>query len=285
MVKTLKVMLIAVLALYSGLCWAGEKTADPRSVEKLMVKSGLSKQLEQIAPMVQTGMAQQNQQSGSLTAAELNDLNNVAAKAFDAKTLTENVRKHIQANLSEADIQAALTWLNSPLGEKITKLEEDASTPAAYAEMEKMGDKLGGNAGRIDLVKKLDLAVKGTETGVALALNTQTALVAAMTSGMPQEKRPTMEAIEKELNKSRGQIQSAIEQSTLMSFLYAYRNLSDAEINKYIDFANSASGKKYSAVTSDAITAAVTNAAHVMGSMIAQNANKKASSAAGKQHI
>jgi len=285
MVRTFKVTLMSVLALYAGLCMAGENKPDSRPIQALMSKSGLNKQLEQLAPMVQVGMAQQNQQSEALPPETMSELSGLAAIAFDAATLKEKVQKHIQAKLAETDIQAALAWLRSPLGEKITKLEEDASTPAAYAEMQNMADKLGGNAGRVALAKKLDSAVKATETGVAVALNTQIALIAAMTSRMSPENRPTMDNIEKELSKSRGQIQSAVEQSALLSILYTYRSLSDAEINKYIDFANSDSGKKYHTVTAEGVTAAVTSAAHVMGSLIAQDAGKKKPGAGRNQNI
>jgi hypothetical protein len=285
MAKTFKVVLMTVLVLYAGLCTAEEKKSDSRSIQTLMIKSGLSKQLEQIAPMVQAAVTQQNQGSQALSPEEVKELSGMAARAFGAKALKEKVQKHIQANLSETDIQAALAWLSTPLGEKITKLEEDASTPAAYGEMQKMADKLTGNAGRVDLARKLDNAVKATETGVAVALNTQTALIAALTSGAPPEKRPTIENIEKEVMKNKGQIQSTVEQATLLSFLYAYRSLSDAEIGKYIDFAGSASGKKYHAVTAEGVTAAVTNAARVLGNLIAQKASKKAPGASRKQDI
>lgn len=230
MLKTLKILLMMVLVLYAGLCMADGEKSDSRSVQKLMVKSGINKQLEQIAPLVQTGMTQQNQESKTLSPEELSKLRSMAARAFDAMALKDTVQKHIQANLSEADIQVVLAWLRSPLGEKITKLEEDASTPAAYAAMKKMGNKLSANAGRVELVKRLDMAVKATEIGVAVALNTQAALIAALTSGRNQEKRPTMENIEKEIIKNKGQIQTVIEQATHLSLLYAYRSLSDAEI-------------------------------------------------------
>ena len=285
MVKIFKVMFMAALVLYAGLCMAKEKKSDPQLVQTLMIKSGLNKQLEQLAPMVQTSISQQNQGANALSADELDMLSGMAAEAFDAKALKDKVQRHIQTNLPETDIRAALAWLNSPLGAKITKLEEDASTPAAYEEMQKLGSQLTGNAGRVDLIRKLDNASKATETAVAVMLNTQMALIAALTSGVPPEKRPTIENIEKEVLKNKGQIQSAVEQATLLTLLYTYRSLSNAEIGKYIDFARSASGKKYNTVTSEAVTAAVTNAAHVLGSLIAENAVKKATDEPGKQDI
>jgi Uncharacterized protein conserved in bacteria (DUF2059) len=285
MLKTFKIILMMVLMLYAGLCMADGEKSDAGSVKMLMVKSGINKQLEQIAPLVQTGMTQQNQESKTLSPEELNKLRGMAARAFDAMALKDTVQKHIRANLSETEIQAVLTWLRSPLGEKITKLEEAASTPAAYTAMKEMGDKLSANSGRVELVKRLDMAVKATEIGVAVALNTQTALIAALTSGRDPEKRPTMENIEKYVAKNKGQIQIVIEQATHLSLLYTYRSLSDAEIAKYIDFAMSASGKKYHSVTAEGVTIAMTDSARVLGSLIMQNASKKAPGTARKQNI
>ncbi len=276
MVRAFRVVCVVALVLYAGMCVAAEKKAEPRSVQLLMDKSGMSKQLEQIAPIIQTGIAQANQQSKSLPPETLDELAGMVAKAYDAKALREKVRKHLQANLSEEDIQAALVWLVSPLGEKITKLEEEASTPAAYAEMQKQADQLAGNAERVALLRKLDSTVKATETGVTVALNSQIAIIAVLTSGAPPEKRPSLEEIENEVTKNKGQIRSLVEQDTLRSFLYTYRGLSDAEINRYIDFAVSPSGKKYQTVTTEGFTAAITDAARAFGALMVQNGGKKA---------
>jgi hypothetical protein len=274
MVKTLKVTLLTAMVLYAGLCPAGEKKPASQNVQTLMIKSGLDKQLEQIAPMVLADVTQQNEQSHALSQGELEELSSMISRTFDARALKESVQKHIQANLSEADITSALAWLNSPLGARLTKLEENASTPAAYAEMQQMAGKLTGNASRVDLARKLDNAMKATETGVAVALNTQIALIAALTSAADPEKRPSMETIEKEVAKTKGRIRPVVEQSTLLSFLYAYQSVSDADLVKYIDFAKSASGKRYHSVIFEGVTLAVTQAAHVLGNLILQNSNK-----------
>jgi len=276
MLKVLKAMCAVSLLLYSGVCIAGEGKADQELVRTLMQKSGLNKQIEQIPLMMQAGMvqAEQNEPSRKLTQKEMSDLNSMVATAFDAKAINAAVQKHIRSTLAEKDIRAALAWLNSPLGEKITRLEEDASTPAAYTEMQAMADTLAKNTARVAQLRKLDSAVKATEAGVSVALNIQISLLTAMSSQVPRDKRPSADEIADRVNKNSAEMRSVVAQETLLSFLYAYRTLTDAEVERYIAFAESESGRKYHASTAKGVSDAVVQASRTLGSMLGKNKKK-----------
>jgi hypothetical protein len=276
MLKVLKTLCAVSLLLYSGISIAGEGKADQKLVRTLMQKSGLNKQIEQIPLMMQAGMAQaeQNEPSRKLTQKEMDDLNSMVAEAFDAKAVNASVQKHIRSNLAKNDILEVLAWLSSPLGEKITRLEEDASTPAAYAEMQAMADTLTKNTARAAQLRKLDGAVKATESGVRVALNIQISLLTAMSSVLPKDKRPSAEEIKGQVNKNNEQVQSMVEQDTLLSFLYTYRTLTDAEVDQYIAFAESKSGRNYHAATSKAVSDAMVKASRTLGNMLGRGTNK-----------
>jgi hypothetical protein len=276
MLRVLKTLCAVSLLLYSGICIAGEGKTDQELVRTLMQKSGLNKQIEQIPLMMQAGMAQaeQNEPSRKLTQKEMDDLNSMVAEAFDAKAVNASVQQHIRANLAKNDILAALAWLSSPLGEKITRLEEDASTPAAYTEMQAMADTLTKTTARAAQLRKLDRAVKATESGVRVALNIQMSLLTAMSSVLPKDKRPSAEEIKGQVNKNSEQVQSMVEQDTLLSFLYAYRTLTDAEVDQYIAFAESKSGRNYHAAMSKGVSDAMVKASRTLGSMPGRSTNK-----------
>jgi hypothetical protein len=276
MLKVLKTLCAVSLLLCSGICIAGEGKADQELVRTLMQKSGLNRQIEQIPLMMQAGMAQaeQSEPSRKLTQKEMDDLNGMVAAAFDAKAMNAAVQKHIRSTLAKKDILAALAWLSSPLGEKITRLEEDSSTPAAYEEMQAMADTLTKNAARAAQLRKLDRAVKATESGVRVALNIQISLLTAMSSVIPKDKRLTPDEIKGQVNKNSAQVRSMVEQDTLLSFLYTYRTLTDAEVDRYIAFAESESGRKYHAATEKGVSDAVVQASRTLGSMLGQSINK-----------
>jgi hypothetical protein len=264
-----------VLVLYAGFGNAAENNIDPQLIQTLMDKSGLNKQLEQMPHMIQAGMVEANEETKTLTPEALNEMSVMAAQVFDAVKLRQSVQNHIQLNMTETETRAALAWLNSPLGDKIAKAEEKAATPEAYTEMLNMADQLIANAARVELVKKLDDAVRATETGVAMVMNTQTALIALLTSKMDPEERLSVDDIELEVKKNKVQIQSAVQPQTIISFLYSYRDLTDAEISQYLKFAESGSGRKYHAVVARGFNQALAGAARELGSQIEERAGHK----------
>ena len=46
------------------------------------------------------------------------------------------VLRRIQNHVSQDDLQPVLQWLDSPLGKKCVELEDAASTPEAFKEMD-----------------------------------------------------------------------------------------------------------------------------------------------------
>jgi len=280
MAKTFIIILLTMLTLYAGICTAEDTGPGPQLLDSLMDRSGLDRQLEQMSPLIKDVIIRQNDRNKTVSVEDMDELGHFVSMACDAAAMKESVRKHMQINLSETDIKAALAWLRSSLGAKVSRLERASATPAAQTEKQKMGNKLIENAGRLARARKLDHAVKATETAVSMALNTRSVELAAQAIGTPHKSYPTMESIRQEALKNKGQIQADLEKETLLSLLYTYRNLSDAEFDRYLDFAASDSGKKYFFNMSEALSDAMTNSSNYLVSLIVIKAGNKASGAA-----
>ena len=271
MARILIALCAFVFLLHPGLSRAAVNETDKQLIQTLMRKSGLDKQLEQIPAMVQAEVEQTQQQQKVFPQSELPNIKRLVAVAFDSKALNNAVRAHIQTNMTGKDIEAALIWLNSPLGEKITGLEEAASTPQAMAEMQSMAGGLAGNKARVEKLKRLDNAVQAIESNVRMALNMQVAMTIAMTATMTPDQQPSIDLIIQEVNKNNAQVRSMVAKEVLLSFLYTYRSLSDAELDRYIAFAESAAGKKYGDVATAAISDAMINACRKLGTLLGQD--------------
>jgi hypothetical protein len=256
---------LAFLLFYPSLAVTGQATADPQLVQTLIVKSGMSKQMAQFPQMVQASLVQANQQFQNLSEEKLALVSSLLAEVFAATVMIESARDVMQANMSDKDILAVLTWLDSPFGTRLTKLEEDATSVSAYQEMQAMADQLMGDAGRVALIKRLDSAARATESGIATTLDSQSAMVLALTATMPMEQRPSVEDTTRMVNQGKEQVLPYVEQQVILSFLYTYRTLTNAEVERYIVFFQSELGKKYNDVVIQGQHDAVVKGLKAMG--------------------
>ena len=241
--------------------------ADPQLVQQLMRKSGLDVQLEQYPGMIQAGLVQarKDEQLQNFADDEFNELVGLVGTAYNAQQLKEGVQRWLSAHLSETDMKSALAWLGSPIGEKITRLEVDASIAEVFAASRSMAIQLASDPARVALIKKLDHAMKGTESAMNAVQYTSMALLTAVYTEYSPELRPSAEEIEAVARKSIETIRQQFEPLTLHYFLYTYRPLSDAELAQYIAFCESAAGKKYIEVGHAALNDVMLQASRELG--------------------
>ncbi len=249
---------------------AGERS-DPQAVRQLMQVSGLNKQIEQFPAALGAELDREQAERPTLTDDQVARIRSVMAVSFDAKQILASVQKSLERNLARGDLKAAVAWLESPLGRKITKLEEDSSTAEGYRDMQEVGPRLlaeNANTGRFRKIQRLDSATGATEASLNMAQNVQMAIASAASSAAQGARRPSYDEILEIVNMSRDQMRSHVERMVQMGFLYAYRGLAESEIDKYIAFAESKPGRRYHQATVNAVNDAVVEAARKFGSQI-----------------
>jgi len=254
----------------AGICIAADTPGDPL-VKTLMRASGLDRQIEQLPALVQMGISAQQQETQHLPADEYKRILALAKASFDATTMKNDVAGHIKANMSGKDITAALGWLESPLGRKITALEESASTPEAYAEMHSMGPKLIKDyegTSRLGKISRFDQATLATDRAVNLAADVQLALLTALSASMTEGIRPSYADLQEAVRKMKAELRKPMAELTALQFMYTYRTLTESEIDQYIAFADSDAGKRYHRVTYAAVHDAVTRSARKFGARL-----------------
>ena len=264
------------LLLFGDVCHAADLAGD-NLVRTLMLKSGMEKQIEQMPQLLQSELDQQQANAAGIPQEEFKRFGNIARSAFDAKTIHASVQAYIRSNLSEKDMKDVLEWLESPLGTKITKLEEEASTAKAYEEMQAIGPRLlqeNKDSARMDKLMKLDTAIGVTRSTVNTVLNIQLAMITAMSAAMEADKRPSFEDVQDLVKRNQPQIHAAMSQLVQIQFLYSYRVLTDGEIDRYIRFAESMPGQRYHNVSIRAIDEALVQAARRIGSRLGMRMNR-----------
>ncbi|MDY6903125.1 MAG: DUF2059 domain-containing protein [Thermodesulfobacteriota bacterium] len=218
---------------------------------KLYKKSGLKTQIHDLPGIIEQGFDHavvNNAQLQRLPADTRNKIRSHIAELFTPASMETVVVQAIGDGLTDAEIMHVLAWLESPLGRKITEMEEAAGNAGAIQEMQQYVKDLEKNpppAKWLSLLQKLDRVVGATETSVTVNINTQFAITTAMISALKPGATPNFPVIRRLLEKQRPSIARVMRPQILSSFLYTYRDLTSEELQAYIDFATTEIGKKY----------------------------------------
>ncbi len=243
-------------------------------VVELYVKSGMQKQVEQLPSVILALFDQsvpEDDQARKLPKEILSAMRASVPKAFAPERLKETILAELTGKLTAQDIKDTLQWLDSPIGKKCTKLEEAASTPEAEAEMQQYAARLHDSpptAERLKVLRELDLAAKVTGNAVEMAIQTQVAVALAVNATLPVEQQKPIEDIYREIEKTGPDIEASVRSQTLISQLYAYRSLTEAEIQLYTKFAKSPAGSKYNSAVMAAFDKANLQGATKWGELI-----------------
>jgi hypothetical protein len=245
-------------------------------LQDLYGKSGLEKQIVQLPMVVQAGFDQAAETDDRLKAMPRNVVGEIRA-SIRTVFAPENIKKAIldecREKLSIDDMKEVMEWLDSPLGHRFARLEEAASTPEKYTEMQQFAQTLQESPPlpeRLEIIRRLDDAAKATETSVEVAMNTQLAITIAVVASLPKEQQPTYDKLAAVVEQTRPQIESAMQTQTIISLLYTYSNVSDAELGRYIGFASSPTGKIYHEATISGLKKALLEGSYKWGESIAE---------------
>ena len=249
-------------------------------IQSLYVKSGIDKQVRQMPLLIQTGVIEaleQDDRIKDMPRRTKSAISGSVQQSFSPERFKKTIIKEVKASMTVKDLDNVLKWLDSPLGKKLTRLEEAASNPEAFSEVKKFAARLKQTppaANRLDILRRLDAAVKATETNVEIAMNTQLAVAFAVVKSLPQEQQGSLEDIAAQLEKNRPRIEAAMKSQTLIFALYAYQDLTDGELEAYIKFATSPAGFKYHRATMSGFKKALLNGSLKWGNSIADILNQ-----------
>lgn len=224
-------------------------------IQSLYLKSGMNKQIKQLPLLILASIEQaleKDDRINQLPRHTKSAISGSVQEAFAPEHLKKIIIKEVKESMTVKDLDKVLKWLDSPLGKKCTRLEEAASTAETLSEIQKFAARLQQApppTNRLDILRRLDAAVKATETNVEITMNAQLAVAFAIVKSLPLEQQGPLEDITAQLEKNRPQVEAVMRSQTLLFALYTYQGLTNSELEKYIQFATSPAGAKYHAAT------------------------------------
>ena len=244
-------------------------------VDELIVKSGLEFQVRQIPEVMRVSFEQRFNQDSKLSAEEQSNIKKSAMESFDPVVMLKFVRERVTAGLTEKDMGEILQWLNSPLGQKITEQEKEASSGDGYRKMIDFAQNMPRpEASRLALVERLDREAGLTECSVQMKMGIALAISEAMACSTGCENFSRDEVVQ-QIEKARPQIEEGSRQEFLVSALYTYQSLTDQEMEEYIQFYQTAPGQKYMKVMTVALSDALNDASKIMGQKLGELLKEK----------
>ncbi len=261
--------LFLMVFLFSGTSLAADKQ---QLVKELILKSGLRKQLDQIPRNMHDGF-DRHPNVKNMPKSKLKQLSRSIDIAFNVDTIEKVFLKRLNADLSLKEVKTIIDWLSSPLGIKITQLEEEAISPEAEQEKVMSLNKLltdPAAPNRLKLLQRFETATQSTDVTTDLLLNLQIAIIYAASSAMAAHNPPSFDKVTEMVYKNRPQVKEMVSQNAISNFLYTYQDLSERELEQYIAFVESNIGLKYYEVVMNALSESMISASKKLGESIAE---------------
>jgi hypothetical protein len=228
--------------------------------DRLMEASGMAHSIRQIQPTM-TGSFDQPQEG--LPDDVRIALRQAAALAFLPDPMIEKVRARLGALLIGRHLDHTLAWLESPVGRRITDLENASAEPAAASQIEsyaKEFEKQMPSKRRTGLITQLMAATGSTEFSATMLESAFLATALGVNAALPVQQRSPVDSVRKRIASVLPKMQKENEQALAVSMHYTYRTLSDRELESYLKFLKSASGSAYTRDSLAAIREAMNEA-------------------------
>ena len=177
----------------------------------------------------------------------------IADESFSAESLQSLIREVMMAELSEDDLDYILVWRKTALGDQINLAENQHKDPN-YSERLRhysVSDELYSVSDeRRLMISDLYGDMQAIEQSVQMIINANyaMALATAIAEGEDVPEDDTMREVYDNIAAARDQIEIGVRGRMLVTGLYAYREISDGDLKKYVDFNRTDAGSQYNKV-------------------------------------
>ena len=214
-------------------------------VNKLIDAAGIAHSVRQIQPGIVSAFDEPQE---GLPENVRRALREAASEAFRPDPIIEKVRARLGTALTVRHLDDALVWLESPIGRRITDLENATAEPAASARIEAYArelEKRPPTKSRSELVAKLMVATGSSEFGAVMVESMVLASALGINAAHPVQQQEPIERLRQRVKATIPPLRKQSDEILTLSMLYTYRSLSDQDLNSYLKFLNSASGSAY----------------------------------------
>jgi hypothetical protein len=234
-------------------------SAPHPSVERLLDATGLKHQSRLVALQTRDTL---RGNLGALDAERRQRVDAITDRDFHPDTFYALLRSEFGRHLNEPHLNEVLAWYATPLGRRIAAAEVRFYASDRRSEMEDYVAGLMTNRPspiRVALLQRLDAASGSTEGSLDLFVAINRSIIRVVEPLMPAAARPGAGQIESQARQIRLRMQESLRQTSIVTMLFLYQDVTDDELRRYIDFLESDAGAWYSTAARQAIVAAISS--------------------------
>jgi hypothetical protein len=229
--------------------------AEQVVLDHLLERSGLRVQLESLS----AGVRVQFLRGGRPNGQDRLTIDRIVSERFAAEALYARIRLEFERSVDGAKLAKALEWYDSPLGRRITGLELAALVSNGEPDADLYAEST--SLRRVTLLERLDAGGAASETTVDITMAIVRSLTRAFQPVLPAVARLSRSQLEAELTQTRNRALEQIRRACMVTMLFAYRELSDGELDQYVQFVESEAGQWHMSVMNSTLLTAIDAAA------------------------
>ena len=227
------------------------------SVDEILDLSGVRAQLVGLTSDLPAHLGLQ---PGELAPADEAAMLRIVQRGFAPDVLYPVVRERFARHADEARMRDVAAWLRSPLGMRITRMETDVATGAARQQAGEYAARLRHHPPpqrRLVLIQRLDAVGHGTDMSIDVVVTMTRSMGMAIERARHGSRPGDLAEMERQLALARTQMRPMLHEASLVLYLFTYRALSDAELERYITFLGSDAGQWFIGASRSAMLHAI----------------------------
>ncbi|BDC98872.1 hypothetical protein [Persicobacter psychrovividus] len=230
-------------------------------IEQYITLSGLSAAISQIDELRDAKIAEKKDSFNSPQ--EFQQFSTTMTNTLNGEKMLENIKKYLGQQSDKKTLKSYIKFHETPLIQKVMEEELKANDPAQQQDMIAYFQAFESDPPsqeRIQQLIKLDETARLSENMTSILKNMMTSILSGVNAQLPAEDRLSEAEISSNLKAMfPANFEQKIKEQVIMMSLYSYRNITDQEMNQYIDLWASPLAQQDLALTFASLNYAFTN--------------------------
>lgn len=183
----------------------------------------------------------QQRYAAQLPAAVADNLMRQTSERFEPDRMHARAAATLQVNLNDSELDQALSFYRSDLGQRVVAAETRATSPAEVSAMQNGVPLMQVSAERKAVIDRLASRLPALDLGEEVSM----ALASMATQSANQMLGGLFQIPDGLATQQRGALRAQMEPNLPQTLLYVYRDLNDSQLKSYAEWSESESGRAF----------------------------------------